>query len=87
MPQKNSKETKFLLLLVSLLAFMVLEPFLSDYTNLKFLLNIFLTFILFTSIYAASERKRAPLIAIFLALPKLGTLWASSYEHFAASFT
>ena len=81
-PQKNSSQTRFLLLLVSLLALMVLEPFLFDYTRLRFLLEIFFSIILFASIYAVSEKKGVSLMAILLALPKFGTTWASiSISH------
>ncbi len=76
MNNKNCRQTRFLLLLISLLAMMVLEPFLFDYTRLKFLIDIFFTLILFAGIYAVSEKRRAPLIAIVLALPKIGTTWA-----------
>ena len=79
MTEENSPRTRFLLLLVSLLALMVLEPFLFDYIRLRFLLDIFFTIILFASIYAVSQKKRTLLIAILLALPKLGTIWALNF--------
>ena len=79
MPAENSSRTRFLLLLVSLLALMVLEPFLFDYIRLRFLLDIFFSIILFASIYAVSEKKGTLLIALLLALPKLGTTWALSF--------
>ena len=70
------RETRFLLLLVSLIALMVLEPLIFDLTRLNFLLDIFFSIILFTSIYAVSERKSTSFLAIILAVPKLLTLWA-----------
>jgi voltage-gated potassium channel len=76
---QNTRQTKFLLLLVTLLALMVLEPFLFDYTGLKFLLEIFFSATLFTSIYAVSGKKGTTFIAILLALLKLGTTWASGF--------
>ena len=76
---QDSRQTRFLLLLVSLLALMVLEPLLFDRTGIRFLIDIFFTFILFTSIYAVSEKKGTTLVAILLALPKLGTTWALSF--------
>jgi hypothetical protein len=75
----NCRQTRFLLLLVSLLALMVLEPFIYDRTRIKFLLDIFFTVILFTSIYAVSDKKGTTLVAILLALPKLGTTWAYNF--------
>jgi len=76
---QNSRKTKFLLLLISLLALMVLEPFIYEYTGIKSLLAIFLSVILFTSIYAVSEKKSILFIAILLAVPKLVTTWAFGF--------
>jgi len=72
------RRTRFLLLLVSLLALIVLEPLLYDFTRLRFLLEIFLSVILFASIYAVSQKKTETLMAFLLAIPKLATLWALS---------
>ena len=76
---QNNRQTRFLFLLVSLLAMMVLEPFLFDYTRIWFLLDIFFSVILFTSIYAVSDKKSTALIGILLAVPKLATLWIESF--------
>jgi hypothetical protein len=78
-PQKNSSQTRFLLLLVSLLALMVLEPFIFNFIRIRFLLDIFISIILFTSIYAVSEKRSTTLVAIILALPKFGTIWAQGF--------
>jgi hypothetical protein len=75
----QNNKTRFLLLLISLLALMVLEPFLFDRTGIRFLIEIFFTIILFSSIYAVSETRGTTLIAILLALPKLGSTWAYSF--------
>jgi len=61
------------------MALMVLEPLLYDRTRIKFLIDIFFTVILFTSIYAVSEKRGTTLVAILLALPKLGTTWANNF--------
>jgi len=73
------RKAGFLPLLISLLAFMVLEPFIYEYTRIKSLLSIFFSVILFTSIYAVSEKKSTSIIAILLALPKLVTTWALGF--------
>ncbi len=75
----NNRQTRFLLLLVSLLAMMVLEPFLFDYTRIWFLVDIFFSVILFTSIYAVSDKKSTALVGILLAVPKLATLWIEGF--------
>ncbi|MBW2506140.1 MAG: hypothetical protein JRD19_03620, partial [Deltaproteobacteria bacterium] len=77
--RQNSRQTRFLLLLISLLALMVLEPFIYEYTGIKSLLSIFFSVILFTSIFAVSEKKSTLFIAILLAVPKLVTTWALGY--------
>jgi len=75
----NCRQTRFLLLLVSLVALMVLEPFIYDFTRISFLLDIFFSIILFTSIYAVSEKKSSAFLAIILAVPKFATLWALGF--------
>jgi hypothetical protein len=75
----NDRQTRFLLLLISLLGLMVLEPFLFDSIGFRFLLEIFFSLILFSSIYAVSIKRRTTLIAILLALPKLGSTWAYGF--------
>jgi cellulose synthase/poly-beta-1,6-N-acetylglucosamine synthase-like glycosyltransferase len=74
-----NRQTRFLLLLISLLALMVLEPFLYDRIGIRFLLEIFFSVILFSCIFAVSVKRGATLIALLLALPKLGTTWAISF--------
>jgi len=71
----SSKQTRFLPLLVSLLGLIILEPFLFDRTRILFLLDIFFSVILFTCVYAVSEKKLDTVIAILLGVPKLATLW------------
>lgn len=78
----ESRQTRFFLLLLSLLALILLEPFIYDRTRIKFLVDIFFTIILFTSIYAVSEKKENALIAILLAIPKFGTTWALSFTDY-----
>ena len=78
-PDTDSRKTRFLLLLLSLLALMVLEPFIADRVRIKFLLDIFFTIILITSIYAVSQKKSDALVAFSLALPKFATTWALSF--------
>ena len=76
----TDRQTRFLLLLVSLLGLMILEPFIFDFTRIRFLLDIFFSIILFTCIYAVSEKRSTPVVAIALALPKLGTTWALGFN-------
>jgi len=81
---QNNRQSRFLLLLVSLIAMMVLEPFLFHYTRLWFLIDIFFSIILLTSIYAVSEKKSTALVALLLAIPKLATLWIESLTSYTS---
>jgi len=64
------------------MALMVLEPIIYNFTRIRFLLDIFLSIILFASIYAVSEKRGTTLVAFLLALPKFGTTWGLSfYTH------
>ena len=73
------RKSKFLLLLVTLLGLMVVEPFLFERIRLNILIDIFLSAILFTSIYAVSEKKQTAVIAVLLAIPKFATTWAFNF--------
>jgi hypothetical protein len=76
---QNSRQTRFLFLLITLLALMVLEPFLFERTRIKILIDIFLTATIFTSIYAVSGEKQTAVIAILLAIPKFVTTWTITF--------
>jgi voltage-gated potassium channel len=76
---QNSRQSRFLLLLVSLLALMVLEPIIFDFIRIRFLIDIFFSIILFTCIYAVSEKRSTTLVTILLALPKFGSTWALGF--------
>jgi len=71
------KQRRFLVLLVSLLGLSVIQPILED-TGLiatKFLFKLFLTTVLFSSIYAVSQTKRVFVTALILGVPSLGAYW------------
>ena len=76
---KSSRETRFLLLLISQIGFMVIEPFLFDSTGLTILIDIFLCILLFSCVYAVSETKKTTWIAILLAVPKFTSTWAYAF--------
>jgi len=73
------RKSRFLLLLITLLGLVVIEPFLFEFTRLNFLLDIFLSAILFSSIFAVSEKKQTAVIAVLLAVPKFATTWAFTF--------
>ena len=68
---------RFLFLLISILLLFVLRPFLEGYIRISFLLDIFFSFILFSGIYAVSQKKYHFVIALFIALPPFVMLWTA----------
>ena len=72
-------QERFLFVLVSLLSFLILSPLLKGFIGLSNLLNIFLTFILLSSIYAVSQKMHQRVIALLLAFPLLLSTWINYY--------
>ena len=70
---------RFFVLLVSLLLFSVLRPILEDAMRINFLLNIFLSVILFSGLYAVSQKKNVFVVALFMALPMFTAEWLSCF--------
>lgn len=70
-------QRRFLVLLISLLLLALIHPILSslDLVGARLLLNIFLTIILFTSIYAVSHKKGLFIITLCLGIPSFGARW------------
>lgn len=70
-------QRKFTVLLVSLLLLSLVHPVLSSLrlVGAKLLLNIFLTIILFSSVYAVSQSKRLFIITLCLGIPSFGARW------------
>ena len=66
---------RFLFLLVSLMGMMVLSQMLEELISLRILMDIFLTLVFISSIYAVSSKKSVIFIASALALPMLIYLW------------
>ncbi len=55
---------------------LVLSPLLEDFVGLKFLLNIFMTVIFISGVYAVSQKKIYMLITAALAIPLLASMWS-----------
>jgi hypothetical protein len=68
---------RFLFLLISILLLFVLRPFLEGYIGIELLLSIFFSFVLFSAIYAVSQKKYQFIIALLIALPPFALLWSS----------
>lgn len=75
--QRWLTQHRFLLLLISLLLIALFQPFIVGFGFLgaRSLLSIFLSVILFSSLYAISDNKRFFIVALILALPSFGARW------------
>ncbi|MBW1932626.1 MAG: two pore domain potassium channel family protein [Deltaproteobacteria bacterium] len=70
---------RFLFLLISILLLLILSPLLDNFIGLKFLLNIFMTAIFISGVYAVSQKKIYMLITAALAIPMLASLWSAYF--------
>jgi len=72
---------KFLLLFISLLLFALLEPHIAGLglIGASTLLKIFFSAILFSSLYAVSERRGFFMLTAILAVPTFGLQWATHF--------
>ena len=67
---------RFLFLLFTIMLLFILHPLVDDFVRINFLLDIFLSFILLSAIFAVSERKAFTIIALMTALPSFIAHWA-----------
>jgi len=72
---QKSWENRFLFVLVAILGFLILSPLLNNFFGLSSLLNIFLTVIFISAIYAVSQKRHYLLIGTLLVLPMLLDTW------------
>ena len=68
---------RFSLLLISIILFMLFRPFVEDFVGISFMIEIFVSAILLSGIYAVSEDRSSLLLALFTGLPALFTSWSS----------
>ncbi len=70
---------RFFSLLVSIVLFFAVAPFLEGLVGLKMLFDIFLSLMLLSAIQAASQNKLTLLISVLLSMPMLLCIWASYF--------
>jgi len=68
---------RFLFLLICLVSFLVLRPFLEGYVRVKLLMDIFITFLLVSGAYAVSQKRVTFIIALCLVTPAVLVQWSS----------
>ena len=79
---QKSWENRFLFVLVAILGFLILSPLLDNFFRLSLLLDIFLTIIFISAIYAVSQKRHYFFIGTLLILPLLLATWT---KHFLMS--
>jgi hypothetical protein len=72
---KSYFENRFLYLIILIFLMLLAVPILSGFAGVRLFLDIFMTAILISTIYAVSERKHVSLIALLLALPMIVSMW------------
>ena len=70
---------RFLFLLISIVLMFVLRPFLGDLVGMGVLMNIFLSVILISGIYAVSQKKGVFIVALVLVLLTLVAEWSTYF--------
>ena len=70
-------KNRFLFLLISILSFLILSPLLKGFIGIRVLLDIFLTAVFISAIYAVSQKKYFSLIGVLLALPMFAAIWST----------
>jgi voltage-gated potassium channel len=72
-------EARFLVLLILLLFFLVLTPFLDKLIETRILMDVFLTAIFIFIIYSIRLKRSQAVIALFLVLPLIITSWSEYF--------
>ena len=67
---------RFSFLLISIVLFMILRPFVEDLVSLSFLMEIFVSAILLSGIYAVSEDRVSLVFALLTGVPAILTNWS-----------
>ncbi len=70
------KVGRFSSLLISLFLLFTLRPFMEGLISIRLLMDVFITFILISGIYAASEKKEVLIISLAFALPAFAGSWS-----------
>jgi voltage-gated potassium channel len=72
---KGNVQGRYTALLISIVCYLFISPFLQDFPGLRSLVNIFLTGILISGIYSVIREKRVALVAACLAGPMFISIW------------
>jgi hypothetical protein len=77
-------QERFLSLLIFIIAMIIIGPLFEEFVQLSILIDILWSAIFISAIYAVSQKKSHIVIAILLALPMLGSIWAKYFFQLKA---
>lgn len=80
------RANRFCFLLISIVLFMILRPFVEGLVRLSFLMEIFVSAILLSGIYAVSEDRLSLVFALLTGLPAIFTGWSFQLLKIPALF-
>ena len=72
---QQTSQGKFLFLMLALLFFLGIAPFLHDLIGIRIILDLFLSAVLLSAIYAVSSKRHQMITALALGLPMLAAIW------------
>ncbi len=70
---------RFLFLLISILCLLILDPIFKGFAGIRILMDIFITTILISAVYAVSKKKHIILTAALLGLPMFASIWTDNF--------
>ena len=77
---------RFYLLLISITLTLALRPFLEGFIGIRLLMDIFITAILMSGLYAASRKRHLFYVGLLIAFPALAVHWSSYFVEVPSSF-
>jgi len=73
------QENKFLIMLLALIGVILFHPLIDNVVHVQFLIEIFISLLFLSCIFAVSFKKHHPIIAALLALPTFTIMWTSHF--------
>jgi hypothetical protein len=70
---------RFLFLLLTLVSLFAIRPFLEGYVGINFLMDLFVSAVLISGVYAVSEKRSTFITGLIIGLPALMTQWATYF--------
>ena len=84
---RSYQKNRFLIMLLALFGVILIYPLIDNFVNIRFMVELFLSILFLSCIFAVSYKKHHPIIAALLALPTFAIMWTAhfidigGYEH------